>query len=64
MSNIGTKIEKLITEGFSYNTLRGLSEAQVNLLYKRLIEKVTPEDITQQQKLNAELEKTANLIHQ
>jgi len=64
MSNIGTKIEKLITEGFSYNTLRGLSEAQVNLLYKRLIEKVTPEDITQQQKLNAELEKTANLMRQ
>ena len=38
MSNIGTKIEKLIADGFSYNTLRGLSEAQVNLLYKRLIE--------------------------
>jgi hypothetical protein len=38
MSNIGSKIEKLITEGFSYNTLRGLSESQVNLLYNRLVE--------------------------
>lgn len=42
MSNIGTKIEKLLNEGFSYNTLRGLSEAQVNLLYKRLIEQAAP----------------------
>jgi hypothetical protein len=38
MSNIGTKIERLIADGFSYNTLRGLSESQVNLLYSRLIE--------------------------
>jgi hypothetical protein len=64
MSNIGKKIERLIADGFSYNTIRGLSEAQVNLLYNRLVEKVTPEDITQQQKLNAELEKTATLMRQ
>lgn len=38
MSNIGSKIEKLISDGFSYNTLRGLSEGQINLLYKRLVE--------------------------
>ena len=38
MSNIGSKIEKLIADGFSYNTLRGLSESQVNLLYNRLVE--------------------------
>lgn len=42
MSNIGTKIERLIADGFSYNTLRGLSESQVNLLYNRLIEQSTP----------------------
>lgn len=56
MSNIGTKIERLITEGFSYNTLRGLSESQVNLLYSRLIEakpfqttgvEYTPDEIKQ-----------------
>lgn len=64
MSNIGKKIERLIADGFSYNTIRGLSESQVNLLYNRLVEKVTPEDITQQQKLNAELEKTATLMRQ
>ena len=38
MSNIGRKIERLISDGFSYSTLRGLSEGQVNLLYKRLVE--------------------------
>ena len=37
MSNIGSKIEKLISDGFSYNTLRGLSEGQINLLYKILV---------------------------
>jgi len=42
MSNIGSKIEKLIADGFSYNTLRGLSEAQVNLLYNRLVEQTAP----------------------
>ena len=43
MSNIGSKIEKLIADGFSYNTLRGLSEAQVNLLYNRLVEQTAPQ---------------------
>jgi hypothetical protein len=38
MSNVGSKIEKLISDGFSYNTLRGLSESQINLLYNRLVE--------------------------
>ena len=38
MSNVGRKIEKLISDGFSYNTLRGLSEGQINLLYNRLVE--------------------------
>ena len=42
MSNIGSKIEKLIADGFSYNTLRGLSESQINLLYNRLVEQSTP----------------------
>ena len=42
MSNIGTKIEKLISDGFSYNTLRGLSESQIDLLYSRLVEQPTP----------------------
>lgn len=46
MSNIGTKIERLIADGFSYNTLRGLSESQVNLLYTRLIEQGTPPNTT------------------
>jgi len=46
MSNIGTKIERLIADGFSYNTLRGLSESQVNLLYNRLIEQGTPPNTT------------------
>jgi len=38
MRNIGNKIEKLISGGLSYNTLRGLSESQINLLYDRLVE--------------------------
>lgn len=38
MSNVGKKIEILISDGFSYNTLRGLSEGQINLLYNRLVE--------------------------
>lgn len=45
MSNVGRKIEKLISDGFSYNTLRGLSEGQINLLYNRLVEQMTPEKI-------------------
>lgn len=49
MSNIGAKIEKLISNGFTYNTLRGLSESQVGLLYSRLVE----------QPSNAGLEKTS-----
>jgi hypothetical protein len=40
MSNVGKKIERLISDGFSYNTLRGLSEGQINLLYNRLVEQV------------------------
>jgi hypothetical protein len=40
MSNVGKKIERLISDGFSYNTLRGLSESQINLLYNRLVEQV------------------------
>ena len=31
MSNIGTKIEKLVSNGFTYNTLRGLNESQIGL---------------------------------
>ena len=42
MSNVGKKIERLISDGFSYNTLRGLSESQINLLYNRLVEQVDP----------------------
>ena len=38
MSNIGTKIEKLVSNGFTYNTLRGLNESQIGLLYSRLVE--------------------------
>ena len=38
MSNIGEKIEKLISNGFTYNTLRGLNESQIGLLYTRLVE--------------------------
>ena len=45
MSNVGKKIERLISDGFSYNTLRGLSEGQINLLYNRLVEQMTPEKI-------------------
>lgn len=45
MSNIGKKIEGLINEGFSYDTLRGLSEPQINLLYSRLISE-QPKGIT------------------
>jgi len=41
MSNIGTKIEKLVSNGFTYNTLRGLNESQIKLLYTRLIEQST-----------------------
>ena len=41
MSNIGEKIEKLISNGFTYNTLRGLNESQIGLLYTRLIEQPT-----------------------
>jgi hypothetical protein len=49
MSNIGTKIEKLVSNGFTYNTLRGLNESQIGLLYSRLVE----------QPSNAGLEKTS-----
>lgn len=62
MSNIGTKIEKLIADGFSYNTLRGLSEGQINLLYNRLVERVTPQDLDLQKQYNAELSKTVELV--
>jgi len=62
MSNVGKKIERLISDGFSYNTLRGLSEGQVNLLYNRLVEKVSPQEITLQQQYNAELLKTAEIV--
>jgi hypothetical protein len=41
MSNIGTKIEKLVSNGFTYNTLRGLNESQIGLLYSRLVEQPT-----------------------
>ena len=41
MSNIGTKIEKLVSNGFTYNTLRGLNESQIGLLYSRLVEAQT-----------------------
>lgn len=41
MSNIGAKIEKLISNGFTYNTLRGLNESQISLLYTRLVEQPT-----------------------
>ena len=41
MSNIGAKIEKLISNGFTYNTLRGLNESQIGLLYSRLVEAQT-----------------------
>ncbi len=41
MSNIGTKIEKLVSNGFTYNTLRGLNESQIGLLYSRLVESQT-----------------------
>jgi hypothetical protein len=41
MSNIGTKIEKLVSNGFTYNTLRGLNESQIGLLYTRLVEQPT-----------------------
>ena len=41
MSNIGAKIEKLISNGFTYNTLRGLNESQIGLLYSRLVEQPT-----------------------
>ncbi len=41
MSNIGEKIEKLISNGFTYNTLRGLNESQIGLLYTRLVEQPT-----------------------
>jgi hypothetical protein len=41
MSNIGTKIEKLVSNGFTYNTLRGLNESQIGLLYTRLVEAQT-----------------------
>ena len=41
MSNIGTKIEKLVSNGFTYNTLRGLNESQISLLYSRLVEQPT-----------------------
>ena len=41
MSNIGSKIEKLISNGFTYNTLRGLNESQIGLLYTRLVEAQT-----------------------
>ena len=41
MSNIGAKIEKLISNGFTYNTLRGLNESQIGLLYTRLVEAQT-----------------------
>ena len=41
MSNIGAKIEKLVSNGFTYNTLRGLNESQIGLLYSRLVEAQT-----------------------
>ena len=44
-----TKIEKLVSNGFTYNTLRGLNESQIGLLYSRLVE----------QPSNAGLEKTS-----
>lgn len=62
MSNVGKKIERLISDGFSYNTLRGLSEAQINLLYNRLVERITPQDLDLQKQYNAELSKTAQLV--
>lgn len=62
MSNVGKKIERLISDGFSYNTLRGLSESQINLLYNRLVERVTPQDLDLQRQYNAELSKTAELV--
>jgi hypothetical protein len=61
MFNIGSKIEKLIADGFSYNTLRGLSEAQVNLLYNRLVENITQQDIENLRLYNNELVKTKEL---
>lgn len=63
MSNVGKKIERLISDGFSYNTLRGLSEAQINLLYNRLVERITPQDLDLQKQYNAELSKTAQLVN-
>lgn len=62
MSNVGKKIERLISDGFSYNTLRGLSEGQINLLYNRLVERVTPQDLDLQRQYNNELSKTAQLV--
>jgi hypothetical protein len=51
MRNIGNKIEKLISGGLSYNTLRGLSESQINLLYTRLIEQSTNPNIDIEKKI-------------
>jgi hypothetical protein len=53
MRNIGNKIEKLISGGLSYNTLRGLSESQINLLYDRLVEE--PVDLTKIDKLTVQV---------